>query len=129
MGMLWAHCEGCGRAESSNKLLGWERGELLGDLGGMLVSCRGTDHAKPWQRLPLEQGSRWWRFVAIFTLALAQCEAFGSPSLAEGMSYFITSRQDNLSSFAWKKSLTKSSKATITPDKTIIELPSYYFLG
>lgn len=75
----------------------------------------------PGKRLPLEPGSQWQHFVTIFTLLLAQCEAFGSPPLAEGISYFITSRQDNLSNFAWKKSLTKSSKATIMPDETVIE--------
>lgn len=66
-------------------------------------------------------GSRRWHFVTIFTLVLPQCETFGSPPLAEGISYFITSRQDNLSNFAWKKSLTKHSKATIMPDETVIE--------
>lgn len=80
----------------------------------------------PGKRLPLEAraGSArepWQRFVTVFTLLLAQCEAFGSPPLAEGISYFITSRQDNLSNFARKKSLTKSSKATIMPDETVIE--------
>lgn len=64
---------------------------------------------------------QWQHFVTIFTLPLAQHEAFGSPPLAEGISYFITSRQDNLSNFAWKKSLTKSSKATIMPDEAVIE--------
>jgi len=57
------------------------------------------------------------------TLLLAQREASGSPPLAGGISYFITSRQDNLSNFAWKKSLTKSSRATIMPNETVIEFP------
>lgn len=51
----------------------------------------------------------------------AQRGALGAPPLAEGISYLITSRQDNLSNFAWKKSLTNSSKATIMPDETVIE--------
>lgn len=46
----------------------------------------------------------------------------------EGISYFITtSRQDNLCNFAWKKSLTKSSKATIMPEENLTEFATLLF--
>lgn len=113
-----------GRAASSDRLLGRERAML--EKSWYLAKVRGEERS-PGKRLRLEgrggsaRESRWQRFVTIFTLLLAQREAFGSPPLAEGISYFITSRQDNLSNFAWKKSLTKSCKATIMPDETVIE--------
>lgn len=46
--------EGCAeaarRAVSADRLLGQERGNLLGDLGEILVSCKDADCAKPWQK-------------------------------------------------------------------------------